>query len=161
MKSAFKKLALQDGTVKQLDPEELSKNIVLHLLVAQQKKQPTKKSELVKSMNNQSKDFKQTISNAESELWDVFGMQLVGIKQVDGHVWSECPCPAASQFMIISKFATSVKDSSGSPRMMANVVKGSAIGLILNTLYILNREVKEGITVCRNITNLCHSFISA
>lgn len=88
------------------DQATLIKDAVQHIiLLAPQKKGAIKKSELLKSMNGQPKDFKRTVAGIAGTLDDVFGLKLTGIVQGAGadNSWKECPLDTANHFMAVSK----------------------------------------------------------
>jgi len=129
-----------------MNQAELVKNGVQYVvLIGQQKKIPMKKAELLKAMNvnGQSKEFKLALMEVAETLDDVFGLELVGIKQLVDNTWGKCRLDAASSFVVISKFFPVILDPGDSSMPQKDFGKEAAVRIILHSLYILSREIDE------------------
>jgi len=125
----------------------LVSNGIHHLMLSQRKKVPLKKPDLVKTMNNQSKDFKEAIKELGIQLESVFGFELVGVKLEDAEWRVQPALETATHFFLVSKFGKGVTDwrAEDDPPTKEELQKDNAIRMVLNVMYLLrNRDVDEG-----------------
>lgn len=129
-----------------MDRQQIVKLGFHYILNAQHAKLPIKKSDLVKAMNNQAKEFKEVISEIAKALDDVLGYELVAIKpsDEDNKEWKPCRLESGKHFIAINKFTNKALSSMPDSRSFQEKLKEAASKTLLNCLYIEDREVDEG-----------------